>query len=145
MFKIESYITPIILSHVDKYVKNIRPQDSQVICCFCIFCVCLFVFVDRLTNRSLWQSFYYLFSVFWNRWQYCWNRQLILNWLTWDTNWAHVFPKQPNFFLWFQLDNSSRNKQLVNLSLMLKSYIFTAHHLFLELSWIFGDFQTRLF
>jgi len=30
MFKIESYITPIILSHVEKYVKNLRPQDSQV-------------------------------------------------------------------------------------------------------------------
>ncbi|XP_052863734.1 intermembrane lipid transfer protein VPS13B [Anopheles cruzii] len=30
MFKIESYITPIILSYVDKYVKNIRPEDSQV-------------------------------------------------------------------------------------------------------------------
>ncbi|XP_062558103.1 intermembrane lipid transfer protein VPS13B [Armigeres subalbatus] len=30
MFKIESYITPIILSYVEKYVKNIRPEDSQV-------------------------------------------------------------------------------------------------------------------
>lgn len=30
MFRIESYVTPIILSYVDKYVKNIRPQDSQV-------------------------------------------------------------------------------------------------------------------
>uniref|UniRef100_A0A182Q1H4 Chorein N-terminal domain-containing protein n=1 Tax=Anopheles farauti TaxID=69004 RepID=A0A182Q1H4_9DIPT len=30
MFKIESYITPIILSYVEKYVKNIRPEDSQL-------------------------------------------------------------------------------------------------------------------
>lgn len=30
MFKVESYITPIILSYVDKYIKNFRPEDSQV-------------------------------------------------------------------------------------------------------------------
>ncbi|GAB6029598.1 Vacuolar protein sorting-associated protein 13B [Chamberlinius hualienensis] len=30
MFKIESYITPIILSYVDKYIKNLKPEDSQV-------------------------------------------------------------------------------------------------------------------
>ncbi|KAJ6640172.1 Vacuolar protein sorting-associated protein 13B [Pseudolycoriella hygida] len=30
MFRIESYITPIILSHIDKYVKDFRPQDAQV-------------------------------------------------------------------------------------------------------------------
>jgi vacuolar protein sorting-associated protein 13B len=30
MFKIESYITPIILSYVDKYVKNVRVEDSQI-------------------------------------------------------------------------------------------------------------------
>lgn len=30
MFKIESYITPIILNHVDKYVKDFRPQDSSL-------------------------------------------------------------------------------------------------------------------
>lgn len=30
MFKIESYVTPIIMNHVDKYVKNIRPQDAQL-------------------------------------------------------------------------------------------------------------------
>uniref|UniRef100_A0A6B2EK58 Putative vacuolar protein n=1 Tax=Phlebotomus kandelakii TaxID=1109342 RepID=A0A6B2EK58_9DIPT len=30
MFRIESYITPIILSHIEKYVKNIRPQDAQL-------------------------------------------------------------------------------------------------------------------
>lgn len=30
MFKIESYITPILLSYVDKYIKNFRPEDSQV-------------------------------------------------------------------------------------------------------------------
>ncbi|XP_075147327.1 vacuolar protein sorting 13B isoform X2 [Haematobia irritans] len=30
MFKIESYITPIILNYLAKYVKNIRPQDFQV-------------------------------------------------------------------------------------------------------------------
>ena len=29
MFKLESYITPIILSQVDRYVKNIRAEDSQ--------------------------------------------------------------------------------------------------------------------
>lgn len=30
MFRIESYITPIIINYVDKYVKNFRPQDAQV-------------------------------------------------------------------------------------------------------------------
>lgn len=30
MFRLESYITPILLSHVAKYVKNIRPEDAQV-------------------------------------------------------------------------------------------------------------------
>ncbi|XP_065372359.1 intermembrane lipid transfer protein VPS13B isoform X2 [Calliphora vicina] len=30
MFKIESYITPLILNYLTKYVKNIRPQDFQV-------------------------------------------------------------------------------------------------------------------
>ncbi|XP_077536947.1 vacuolar protein sorting 13B isoform X2 [Haemaphysalis longicornis] len=30
MFKIESYVTPLILSYVSKYVKNIRPEDSQL-------------------------------------------------------------------------------------------------------------------
>ncbi|TRY71636.1 hypothetical protein TCAL_05294 [Tigriopus californicus] len=30
MFKLESYITPIILSYVEKYVKNIRAEHSQV-------------------------------------------------------------------------------------------------------------------
>lgn len=32
MFKIESYVTPLILSYVDKYIKNIKPEDSQVNC-----------------------------------------------------------------------------------------------------------------
>ena len=31
MFKIESYVTPLILSYVDKYIKNIKPEDSQVL------------------------------------------------------------------------------------------------------------------
>lgn len=30
MFRIESYITPIILSHIDKYVQDFRPKDAQV-------------------------------------------------------------------------------------------------------------------
>ncbi|XP_065557118.1 intermembrane lipid transfer protein VPS13B-like isoform X2 [Artemia franciscana] len=30
MLKIESYITPVILSYVDKYIKNLKPEDSQV-------------------------------------------------------------------------------------------------------------------
>ncbi len=30
MFKPESYITPIILSHVERYVKNVRKEQSQV-------------------------------------------------------------------------------------------------------------------
>ena len=30
MFKLESYITPIILSQVERYVKNVRAEDSQV-------------------------------------------------------------------------------------------------------------------
>ena len=34
MFKLESYITPLILSRVEKYVKNVRTEDSQVYKCF---------------------------------------------------------------------------------------------------------------
>lgn len=30
MFRIESYITPIILSHIDKYVQDFRAKDAQV-------------------------------------------------------------------------------------------------------------------
>ncbi|XP_037953413.1 vacuolar protein sorting-associated protein 13B isoform X2 [Teleopsis dalmanni] len=30
MFSLESYITPIILSHVDKYVKDFRPEDASI-------------------------------------------------------------------------------------------------------------------
>ncbi|XP_060527776.1 intermembrane lipid transfer protein VPS13B isoform X2 [Cylas formicarius] len=30
MFKVESYITPILLSYVNKYINNFRPEDSQV-------------------------------------------------------------------------------------------------------------------
>ncbi|XP_068242883.1 intermembrane lipid transfer protein VPS13B isoform X1 [Palaemon carinicauda] len=30
MLRIESYITPLILSYVDKYIKNLKPEDSQV-------------------------------------------------------------------------------------------------------------------
>lgn len=30
MFKLESYITPLILSYVDKYVKNVKAERSQV-------------------------------------------------------------------------------------------------------------------
>ena len=31
MFKLESYITPILLSYVEKYVKDIKAERSQVI------------------------------------------------------------------------------------------------------------------
>ena len=37
MFKLESYITPLILSRVEKYVKNVRTEDSQVYKCFFAF------------------------------------------------------------------------------------------------------------
>ncbi|KAF5303499.1 hypothetical protein FQA39_LY09962 [Lamprigera yunnana] len=30
MFKLENYITPLLFSYVDKYIKNFRPEDSQV-------------------------------------------------------------------------------------------------------------------
>ncbi|KAH0999222.1 hypothetical protein HUJ04_005426, partial [Dendroctonus ponderosae] len=30
MFKLESYITPIILSYVNRYINNFKPEDSQV-------------------------------------------------------------------------------------------------------------------
>ncbi|KAF9416118.1 hypothetical protein HW555_006441 [Spodoptera exigua] len=30
MFKIESYVTPILLSYVDKYVRDFKPADAQV-------------------------------------------------------------------------------------------------------------------
>nr|XP_031825790.1 vacuolar protein sorting-associated protein 13B isoform X2 [Nomia melanderi] len=30
MFKLESYITPVILSYVEKYVRNFKPEQSQV-------------------------------------------------------------------------------------------------------------------
>lgn len=29
MFKIESYITPIIINYIDKYVKDFRPHNAQ--------------------------------------------------------------------------------------------------------------------
>ncbi|GBL80703.1 Vacuolar protein sorting-associated protein 13B [Araneus ventricosus] len=29
MFKLESYITPLLLSYVDRYIKNLKPEDSQ--------------------------------------------------------------------------------------------------------------------
>ncbi|XP_054721396.1 LOW QUALITY PROTEIN: intermembrane lipid transfer protein VPS13B-like [Uloborus diversus] len=29
MFKLESYITPLLLNYVDKYIKNLKPEDSQ--------------------------------------------------------------------------------------------------------------------
>lgn len=34
MFKIESYITPIIINYIDKYVKDFRPQNAQVMIMF---------------------------------------------------------------------------------------------------------------
>lgn len=30
MFKLESYITPILLSYVNRYINNFKPEDSQV-------------------------------------------------------------------------------------------------------------------
>lgn len=30
MFRLESYVTPILLEHVAKYVKNFRPEDAQL-------------------------------------------------------------------------------------------------------------------
>ena len=30
MLRIESYVTPIILSYVNKYIKNLKAEDSQV-------------------------------------------------------------------------------------------------------------------
>lgn len=30
MFKLESYITPLLLSYVDKYIKNLKPADLQL-------------------------------------------------------------------------------------------------------------------
>lgn len=30
MFKIESYITPILISYVEKYIKNLKASDTQV-------------------------------------------------------------------------------------------------------------------
>lgn len=30
MFKLESYVTPLLLSYVNKYIKNLKPEDSQV-------------------------------------------------------------------------------------------------------------------
>ena len=30
MFKLESYITPILLSYVEKYVKDVKAERSQV-------------------------------------------------------------------------------------------------------------------
>lgn len=32
MFKLESYITPILLSYVSRYINNFKPEDSQVSC-----------------------------------------------------------------------------------------------------------------
>ncbi|XP_014673464.1 PREDICTED: vacuolar protein sorting-associated protein 13B-like [Priapulus caudatus] len=30
MFKLESYVTPLLLSYVDKYIKNLKPEDLQL-------------------------------------------------------------------------------------------------------------------
>lgn len=36
MFKIENYIAPLILSKVEKFVKNIDQQEFQVSCKICV-------------------------------------------------------------------------------------------------------------
>ena len=44
MFKVESYITPLLLSYVDKYIKNFKPEDSQVL---------LYNFIKCLTSYNI--------------------------------------------------------------------------------------------
>lgn len=39
MFKIESYITPIILNYVGKFIKNFKPEQSQVLTLFYLFII----------------------------------------------------------------------------------------------------------
>jgi len=46
MFKLESYITPVILSYVEKYVKNFKPEQSQVSrVLFYFYLFYLFIFI----------------------------------------------------------------------------------------------------
>ena len=55
MFKIESYVTPLILSYVDKYIKNIKPEDSQVLYFFrCQSPNYLFICELFIIQVSLW-------------------------------------------------------------------------------------------
>lgn len=56
MFKIESYITPIIINYIDKYVKDFRPQNAQVsgICAISIVSSTLFDETKFRFQVSLW-------------------------------------------------------------------------------------------
>lgn len=47
MFKIESYITPIILNYVGKFVKNFKPEQSQV---FIIFLFHIFILCKKSSS-----------------------------------------------------------------------------------------------
>lgn len=49
MFRIESYITSIILSYVEKYVKNLRRQDAQVFVLFKI----LYTICKKIKNKCI--------------------------------------------------------------------------------------------
>lgn len=39
MFKLESYITPILFSYVSRYINNFKPEDSQVTLLFNFTCI----------------------------------------------------------------------------------------------------------
>lgn len=49
MFRIESYITSIILSYVEKYVKNLRRQDAQVYLLIIFINFNYHLFINKLT------------------------------------------------------------------------------------------------
>lgn len=57
MFKLESYITPILLSYVDKYIKNFKPEDSQV-------CIENSMFYQNCMNNFIF--IYFFFNAFYS-------------------------------------------------------------------------------
>lgn len=55
MFKLESYITPVILSYVEKYVKNFKPEQSQVI--IVIDKIILILVLEKFVSKTLYLLF----------------------------------------------------------------------------------------
>lgn len=58
MFKLESYITPIILSYVNRYINNFKPEDSQVSADFFGFLVGGFNALIQSVQAHVYQSMF---------------------------------------------------------------------------------------